>query len=137
MSFAEVGPVNYYDVLGVPQNASESEVRKAYHKLAIHWHPDKNPDNIAEATRKFQLLQVAESTLLDPEKRAHYDHQLQKLQKERPKQQQDERKMHKKECHERHHHERNVKHRTPKKKDFVPFHYHEVKRREDRHKDKN
>lgn len=133
MSVTEL--VNYYEVLGVSHNASEAEVRKAYHKLAIHWHPDKNPNNIAEATRKFQLLQVAESTLLDPEKRYDYDYHLQRLQKERMKHQQDERKMQKKEYDERNH-ECDIKHRSNKKKVFVPFHYHELKRREE-HKEKH
>ena len=134
--------VNYYEVLGVPLNASEAEVRKAYHKLAIHWHPDKNIHNITEATRKFQLLQMAESTLLDPEKRADYDHHLHKHQKEGMKHHKEEKKVHKKKdtsTHKKEYTERNTEgettHKSHKVKHFVPFHYHNVKRREEQHKD--
>uniref|UniRef100_A0A0P4WJA9 J domain-containing protein n=1 Tax=Scylla olivacea TaxID=85551 RepID=A0A0P4WJA9_SCYOL len=123
---------NYYEILGVTRDASEAEVRKAYHKLAIHWHPDKNPDNTVEATRKFQLLQVAESTLLDPEKRAHYDYHLHRLCKERTRHHQEDRKLSKKEYTEKNN-DSDIKRKVHKKKEFEPFHYHELKRREKRH----
>lgn len=117
---------NYYEVLGVSRDASDAEVRKAYHKLAIHWHPDKNPSNTAEATRKFQLLQVAESTLLDPEKRAHYDHHLQTLHQEKTRHQRD------KNCTARNN-ESDMNRKVLKKMEFAPFHYHELKKREKKH----
>uniref|UniRef100_G1TSM3 J domain-containing protein n=1 Tax=Oryctolagus cuniculus TaxID=9986 RepID=G1TSM3_RABIT len=50
--------VDYYEVLGVQRHASPEDIKKAYRKLALKWHPDKNPDNKEEAERKFK--QVAE-----------------------------------------------------------------------------
>jgi molecular chaperone DnaJ len=46
--------MDYYEVLGLVRSASKDEVRKSYRKLAIRWHPDKNPDNAAEASEKFK-----------------------------------------------------------------------------------
>lgn len=65
--------VNYYDVLGVPKGANESEIKKAYRKLAMKWHPDKNPDILEEASRKFQEVGEAYDVLSDLQKRAIYD----------------------------------------------------------------
>ena len=62
-----------YDELGVSPNASESELKKAYRKLSVKWHPDKNPNNKEEATKKFQEISEAYSILSDPEKRSTYD----------------------------------------------------------------
>lgn len=61
-----------YDILGVPKTSTPDELKKAYRKLALLTHPDKNPDN-KEASDNFQKLQKAYSILSDPKKRAHYD----------------------------------------------------------------
>lgn len=61
-----------YEILGVEQTASQQEIKKAYHKLALRLHPDKNPDD-KEANEKFQQLQKVMSILGDEEKRALYD----------------------------------------------------------------
>ncbi|CAO2822183.1 unnamed protein product [Amaranthus hypochondriacus] len=61
-----------YEVLGVERTATQQEIRKAYHKLALRLHPDKNPDD-KDAKEKFQQLQKVISVLGDEEKRALYD----------------------------------------------------------------
>ncbi|KAI4300746.1 hypothetical protein L6164_034086 [Bauhinia variegata] len=61
-----------YEVLGVERTASQQEIKKAYHKLALRLHPDKNPGD-EEAKEKFQQLQKVISILGDEEKRALYD----------------------------------------------------------------
>jgi molecular chaperone DnaJ len=63
---------DYYEVLGVERNASEEEVKRAYRKLAVKFHPDKNPDD-PHAEEKFKELGEAYDVLMDPEKRAAYD----------------------------------------------------------------
>lgn len=63
---------NYYDLLGVTKTASEEELKKAYRKLAMQWHPDKNQGN-AEAEKKFKEINEAYDVLKDPQKRAAYD----------------------------------------------------------------
>ncbi|GAB4432961.1 MAG: DnaJ C-terminal domain-containing protein [Anaerolineales bacterium] len=63
---------DYYDILGVSRNASEDEIRKAYRKLAMKYHPDKNP-NDKQAEERFKELNEAYQVLSDPKKRAHYD----------------------------------------------------------------
>lgn len=65
--------INYYDVLQLPRNSSDVEIKKAYRKLAMKWHPDKNPDNAEEAAGKFQEIGEAYDVLSDMEKRAIYD----------------------------------------------------------------
>lgn len=64
---------DYYAVLGVGRNASEDELRKAYRKLALKWHPDKNPQAKEAAQRKFQEVSEAYEVLSDKDKRAVYD----------------------------------------------------------------
>jgi len=63
---------DYYEILGVSRNATDSEIKSAYRKLAVKYHPDKNPGN-KEAEEKFKEIQEAYSVLSNPEKRAHYD----------------------------------------------------------------
>ncbi|ADY52288.1 chaperone protein DnaJ [Pseudopedobacter saltans DSM 12145] len=63
---------DYYDVLGVSKSASADEIKKAYRKLAIKYHPDKNPDDKA-AEEKFKEAAEAYEVLSNPEKRQRYD----------------------------------------------------------------
>lgn len=65
---------DYYKVLGITKSATDDDIRKAYRKLAIRWHPDKNPENQAEATEKFKLIAEAYEVLSDVNKRYEYDH---------------------------------------------------------------
>lgn len=64
---------NPYEVLGIPRNATEEDVKKAYRKVSLKWHPDKNPGNLEEATQRFQEISRAKEILLDAEKRAEWD----------------------------------------------------------------
>ena len=64
---------DYYEVLGVSKDASEDEIRKAYKKLAIKWHPDKHVDDKKEAEEKFKEISEAYSVLSDPKKKREYD----------------------------------------------------------------
>lgn len=64
--------IDYYSVLGVPKDASDDAIKKAYRKLARKHHPDLNP-NDQEANKKFQQINEANEVLSDPEKRKKYD----------------------------------------------------------------
>ncbi|NBC87271.1 MAG: DnaJ domain-containing protein [Bacteroidetes bacterium] len=63
---------DYYDILGVSEDASQSEIKKAYRSLARKHHPDRNPDDAA-AEERFKEIQEAYSVLSDEEKRQQYD----------------------------------------------------------------
>ncbi|KAE9613626.1 hypothetical protein Lal_00016306 [Lupinus albus] len=67
---------SYYNVLGVTSNSKIEEIRRAYRKLAMQWHPDrwtKTPSLLSESNHKFQQIQEAYSVLSDPKKRTLYD----------------------------------------------------------------
>ena len=63
---------DYYEVLGVGRSANEAQLKSAYRKLAVQYHPDKNPGN-AEAEERFKEAAEAYAVLCDPNKRAAYD----------------------------------------------------------------
>ena len=63
---------DYYEVLGLQKGASEDEIKRAFRKLAIKYHPDKNQGN-KEAEEKFKDINEAYQVLSDPEKKARYD----------------------------------------------------------------
>ncbi|WP_455209076.1 molecular chaperone DnaJ [Kaarinaea lacus] len=62
---------DYYETLGVPHDADEETIKKAYHKLAMKWHPDRNKST--ESEEKFKQIAKAYAILKDPKKRARYD----------------------------------------------------------------
>ncbi len=62
---------NYYDLLGVPQNASQDDIKRAYRKIVKDYHPDTNSD--PNATEQFKVLTIARETLVDPLRRRAYD----------------------------------------------------------------
>lgn len=64
---------DYYEVLGVSKSATSDEIKKAYRKLAIKWHPDKNLNNKLEAENKFKEISEAHEVLCNSEKREIYD----------------------------------------------------------------
>ncbi|NXT89197.1 DNJB8 protein, partial [Anhinga rufa] len=64
---------DYYKVLGLQKSASQDDIKKSYHKLALKWHPDKNPSNKEEAEKKFKAVAAAYEVLSDPQKRSLYD----------------------------------------------------------------
>ena len=64
---------NYYEILGISKNSDDNEIKRSYKKLAIKWHPDKNPDNKVEAEKKFKEISEAYQVLSDPQKKELYD----------------------------------------------------------------
>ena len=62
-----------YDTLGVKPDASETEIKKSYRKLALKYHPDRNKDNKEECEAKFKEISAAYEILSDSEKRSNYD----------------------------------------------------------------
>ncbi len=65
--------MNCYQVLGIEKTATDQEIKKTYHKLAIKWHPDKNLNNTEKAGKKFKEIQNAYDKISTPEKRQQYD----------------------------------------------------------------
>src|ERR1700750_1862981 len=72
MATANVTKVDYYEVLSVSRDASDQELKTAYRKLAMQYHPDRNPGD-ASAEEKFKECSEAYGVLSDPQKRAAYD----------------------------------------------------------------
>lgn len=64
---------DYYEILGIKKEASQDEIKKAFRKLALKYHPDANPNSKEEAEKKFKEIGEAYAILSDPEKRARYD----------------------------------------------------------------
>ncbi len=64
---------DYYEVLGIQKNASESDIKQAYRRLAMKYHPDRNQDNLEEAEAKFKEAKEACEVLMDTDARARYD----------------------------------------------------------------
>jgi curved DNA-binding protein len=64
---------DYYGVLSVPRNASDGEIKKAYRKLAMQYHPDRNPGKEEWANEKFKEINEAYTVLGDPQKRKQFD----------------------------------------------------------------
>ncbi|KAK9091695.1 hypothetical protein Sjap_024872 [Stephania japonica] len=77
MDFEEERSGSYYAILGVRRNSSAAEIRRAYHKLAMRWHPDRwiarSPSLLGEAKVRFQQIQEAYAVLSDQRKRSTYD----------------------------------------------------------------
>ncbi|VDN14185.1 unnamed protein product, partial [Dibothriocephalus latus] len=63
----------FYEVLGLERTCEASELKKAYYKASLEWHPDKNHDRLEEATVRFQEIQEAYRVLSDVQERAWYD----------------------------------------------------------------
>jgi curved DNA-binding protein len=64
---------DYYQILGVPRNANDEQLKKAYRKLAMQYHPDRNPGKEKWANEKFKEINEAFGVLGDPQKRKQYD----------------------------------------------------------------
>ncbi|KAH8248076.1 hypothetical protein KR038_006398 [Drosophila bunnanda] len=69
----------YYEELGLQRDANDGDIKTAYRKLALRWHPDKNPDSLEEAKERFQLLQQAYEVLSDPQERSWYDNHREQI----------------------------------------------------------
>uniref|UniRef100_A0A8C3XJC2 DnaJ homolog subfamily C member 21 n=1 Tax=Chelydra serpentina TaxID=8475 RepID=A0A8C3XJC2_CHESE len=69
----------HYEVLGLARDASDEDLKRAYRRLALRWHPDKNLENADEAAEQFKLIQAAYDVLSDPQERAWYDNHREAL----------------------------------------------------------
>jgi len=69
----------YYEELELQRNANDGDIKSAYRKMALRWHPDKNPDRLAEAKERFQLIQQAYEVLSDPQERSWYDNHREQI----------------------------------------------------------
>lgn len=69
----------YYEELGLGRDVAESDIKTAYRKLALRWHPDKNPECLEEAKERFQLIQQAYEVLSDAQERAWYDNHREQI----------------------------------------------------------
>ena len=65
--------MNYYELLGIDQEAEQDEIKQAYREKLKEWHPDKNPDRREQAEEITKTLNIAYGILSDPQKRRHYD----------------------------------------------------------------
>ena len=72
LAIKEMAKRDYYEVLGVDKKATDEEIKKAYRKIAIKYHPDRNPGD-KEAEEKFKEAAEAYDVLHDPKKRQQYD----------------------------------------------------------------
>lgn len=70
---ASTSQQDYYEILGIERTASPDQIKSAYRKSALKWHPDRNPDNKTEAEHNFRQCSEAYSVLSDPQKRSIYD----------------------------------------------------------------
>ena len=73
MSSANFNSKDFYENLGIPRDADISQIKKAYKKLSLKHHPDKNPDNKEQAEEIFKIISYAYQVLSDEEKRRGYD----------------------------------------------------------------
>jgi len=73
IGLAGAGRPDYYEILGVAKDADAKAIKSAYRKMALKWHPDKNPDSREAAEKKFREVAEAYEVLSDKDKRAHYD----------------------------------------------------------------
>ncbi|XP_017120230.1 dnaJ homolog subfamily C member 21 [Drosophila elegans] len=69
----------YYEELELQRDAKDGDIKTAYRKMALRWHPDKNPDSLAEAKERFQLIQQAYEVLSDPQERSWYDNHREQI----------------------------------------------------------